>query len=264
MNEQLPLDGRIAVVTGAAGGVGASLVRTLAARGARVVAVDVDADALDRLVSDVGIAVVAHQADVSDLSDWQLVRDRVEHLEGRLAVLVNNAGVLHHQRLADVERDTWAATLDVNLKGTWLGMKVLAPALREAGGGSIVNVSSAAGLDQHPDAAYTASKWGVRGLTKTAAQEFGEWGVRVNSIHPGYIQTGMGSSAAGAAARAMLSLMPIARPGAATDVAELVAFLVSDAAAFITGAEIAVDGGWTSGVQMAAARRSWRETKKHG
>ena len=116
-------------------------------------------------------------------------------------------------------------------------------------------MSSAAGLDQNPDPAYTASKWGVRGLTKTSSQELGPWRVRVNSIHPGYVLTSMTDFASDEMRQAKTELTPLQRPGQAWEVAELAAFLVSDAAAFITGAEIAIDGGWTSGSQATEARR---------
>ncbi len=253
--ERLSLEGKVAVVTGAAKGMGAEHVRTMTDRGAVVLAVDLDVDALDKLVADVGGATVAHVADVADLHQWEGVRDRALELDGALSILVNNAGVVSHQRISQTTKAGWDRVLDVNLKGTWLGMKVLAPAMRDAGGGAIVNVSSAAGLDQHPDPAYTASKWGVRGLTKTASQELGPWGIRVNSIHPGYIDTPMNAFASEELTGSMLSMLPISRPGQAWDAAELVAFLVSDAAGFITGAEIAVDGGWTSGAQAFEARR---------
>lgn len=253
--DRLSLHGKVAVVTGAANGMGAEHVRTLVDRGARVVAVDIDGNGLDRLVSNVSEGAVAHVADVADFDQWESVRDRALEIDGSLSVLVNNAGVLSHRRIAQTEKVGWDRVLDVNLKGTWLGMKVLAPAMRDGGGGSIVNVSSAAGLDHHPDPAYTASKWAVRGLTKTASQELGKWGIRANSVHPGYIDTPMNASASPEVTSAMLSLLPIARAGEPWDVAELVAFLASDAAGYITGAEIAIDGGWTSGSQATEARR---------
>lgn len=253
--EKLSLEGKVAVVTGGAKGMGAEHVRTMAARGARVVAVDLDTDGLDTLVDELGDAVVAHPADVSDIEQWEGVRDAALRLDGALSILVNNAGIVSHKRIAQTDKAGWDRVLDVNLKGTWLGMKVLAPAMRDSGGGSIINVSSAAGLDQHPDPAYTASKWGVRGLSKTASQELGPWGIRVNSIHPGYIDTPMNDFASAELTAAMLSLIPISRAGQAWEAAELAAFLASDAAGFITGAEIAIDGGWTSGAQASEARR---------
>lgn len=253
--ERLSLEGKVAVVTGAARGMGARQVRTLAERGARVLAVDIDGVGLDELVADLGDVVGAQVADVASLEGWEATRRRALDLEGDLSVLVNNAGIVSHKRISQTDKAGWDRVLDVNLKGTWLGMKVLAPAMRAAGGGSIVNLSSAAGLDQHPDPAYTASKWGVRGLTKTASQELGPWGIRVNSIHPGYVDTPMNDFASPELRSSMLSLIPLSRPGRPEDVAELTAFLASDAASFITGAEVAIDGGWTSGVQATEARR---------
>jgi 3alpha(or 20beta)-hydroxysteroid dehydrogenase len=253
--DRLSLEGKVAVVTGAARGMGARQVRSLAERGARVLAVDIDGEGLDALVAHLGDVVGAHVADVASIEGWEATRRRALELEGDLSVLVNNAGVVSHKRISQTDKAGWDRVLDVNLKGTWLGMKVLAPAMRDAGGGSIVNLSSAAGLDQHPDPAYTASKWGVRGLTKTASQELGPWGIRVNSIHPGYIDTPMNDFASPELRSSMVSLIPLSRPGQPEDVAELAAFLASDAASFISGAEIAIDGGWTSGVQATEARR---------
>lgn len=252
------LTDKVAVVTGAARGMGAEHVRVLAERGARVVATDVDEDELSGVVEGLrgrGLEVVARRLDVAEPQGWATLATDVSELWGSTHVLVNNAGIVSHRRISQTERAGWQRVLDVNLKGTFLGMQTLAPLIRDSGGGSIINVSSAAGLDQHPDPAYTASKWGVRGLTKTAAQEFGPWRIRVNSIHPGYIDTPMNDFASDALRSAMISLLPLGRPGEAGEPAELVAFLASDAAAFITGAEIAIDGGWTSGAQATEARR---------
>lgn len=253
--DRLSLRGKVAVVTGAANGMGAEHVRTMVNRGARVLAVDIDGQGLDRLVDGISGGVVAHVADVTAIDQWEGVRNRALEIDGALSVLVNNAGIVSRRRIAQTEKVGWDRVLDVNLKGTWLGMKVLAPAMRDAGGGSIINISSAAGLDHHPDPAYTASKWGVRGLTKTASQELGQWGIRANSVHPGHIDTSMNNSVSPELTDAMLALLPIARAGEPWDVAELVAFLASDAATYVTGAEIAIDGGWTSGVQATEARR---------
>ena len=250
--ERLRLDDRLVVVTGAAGGIGVACGSLLTARGARVLAVDL-APVPDALARRPGVTPL--EADVTTPEGWEAIAERAAELRGGVRALVNNAGVLGHTRIARTTRRDWDRTMDVNLKGTWLGMRSMGPLIGDAGGGAIVNVSSAAGLDHHPDAAYTASKWGVRGLTKTAAQEFGPRGVRVTSIHPGYIETVMGTAAPEIARSAMVSLLPMARAGQPEEVAELVAYLVSDAAAYVTGAEIAIDGGWTSGVQAAAARR---------
>ncbi|WP_269304205.1 SDR family NAD(P)-dependent oxidoreductase [Aeromicrobium sp. HA] len=250
--ERLALERSVIVVTGAASGIGAACAALLAERGAAVVAADITHDRIDQPVAGPGVTRVI--ADVSTSKGWDAVRQAVLKHDGVPRGLVNSAGVLGGERIAGTTKPVWDRTMDVNLKGVWLGMKTMGPLLGDAGGGSIVNVSSAAGLDHHPDAAYTASKWGVRGLTKTAAQEFGARGVRVNSIHPGFIDTSMGRAAPEAAQRAMISLLPVSRPGHPWEVAELVGFLVSDAAAYVTGAEIAIDGGWTAGVQATAAR----------
>lgn len=258
---RLSLDGRRVVVTGAARGIGAACVDLLVERGASVLAVDAEpiaSPAAKYLTGPRGsAAVVPVTADVADPAGWEKVLQAAGGVGG-LHGLVSCAGVLGRAPIARTTRSGWQRTMDVNLKGTWLGMKVLGPQIAATGGGSIVNLSSAAGLDHHPDAAYTASKWGVRGLSKTASQELGPRGVRVNTVLPGYIDTPMGSAAPGAARDAMVSLLPVARPGLAWEVAEVIAFLLSDAAAYVTGAEIAVDGGWTSGTQATAARGSAR------
>ena len=257
--DRTSLEGKVAVVTGAARGMGAEQARSLAARGCAVLLVDIDAvggRALAAELEEDGRAAAFVPADVSDPAHWQAVRAAVLEGFGAVHVLVNNAGVVGHRRIARITRDDWRRVMDINLKGAFLGMKTLAGDLRDAGGGSIVNVSSAAGLDSHPDPSYTASKWGLRGLTKTAAQEFGPWGVRVNSIHPGYMDTPMNDFASPELRAAKVSLLPLRRPGQAWEAGELVAFLASDAAAFITGAEIAIDGGWTSGAQATEARRT--------
>ncbi|WP_456697672.1 SDR family NAD(P)-dependent oxidoreductase [Aeromicrobium sp. P5_D10] len=253
------LTGKVAVVTGAGKGMGAEHVHALAARGAAVLLTDLDKQA-GRAVAAAAAAEGADVAfvagDVRRADDWARWRDVARDRFGSVHVLVNNAGVFGEESFATVGRASWKRIVDINLKGVFLGMKTIVPLMREAGGGSVVNVSSAAGLDINPDPSYTASKWGVRGLTKTAAQEFGPWGVRVNSIHPGYMLTPMAEFAPDAMREAKIDLTPLRRAGEAWEAAELVAFLASDAAAFITGAEIAIDGGWTSGSQATEARRT--------
>jgi 3alpha(or 20beta)-hydroxysteroid dehydrogenase len=253
------LTGKVAVVTGGAHGMGAEHVRTLTARGASVLFTDLDersGSELSAELSAAGGTATFVAGDVRDSSAWATWRDAAMDRFGGVHALINNAGVFGEETILGVSRASWQRIIDVNLKGAFLGIKTFAPLIRDAGGGAIINVSSAAGLDQNPDPAYTASKWGVRGLTKTASQELGRWQVRVNSIHPGYVLTSMTDFASDEMRQAKTELTPLQRAGEPWEVAELAAFLVSDAAAFITGAEIAIDGGWTSGSQATEARRT--------
>lgn len=252
------LDGRVAVVTGASRGMGAAYVRRLGELGASVLMVDVDEQggkALADELAEAGRRVRFVSADVGEPEGWEAIAAAALDSFGAVHVLVNNAGIVSHKRISQTQREQWQRVLTVNLTGPFLGMKVLAPHMRDAGGGSIVNVSSAAGLDHHPDPAYTASKWGLRGVTKAAAYELGPWGIRVNTIHPGYFDTPMNDFASEELISAKTALLALRRAGQPWEAAALVAFLASDAAAFITGAEIAIDGGWTAGSQCAEARR---------
>src|SRR5436190_7345804 len=164
---------------------------------------------------------------------------------GGLHILVNNAGTIARQGIADTALEAWNRTLAVNLTGALLGMKYCAPAIRDSGGGAIINISSTAGMTAYDDAAYTASKWALRGLTKTAALQFAPWNIRVNSIHPATIADTSFARLGGAGfEEAAAAAVPAGRLGLPRDTAELVLFLASDAASFITGAEIAIDGGY--------------------
>ncbi len=236
------LRGRTIVVTGAAGGQGLATALLLHDAGARVIATDIP-DAAPALS---GTGVSYRRLDVADEGDWRALADdlRVEMAAAPLRGLVNNAGITHRTRLGQTAREDWDRVLAVNLTGPMLGIQALAPLMGE--GSSIVNIGSAAALNAHYPVAYTASKWGLRGLTHVAATEYGPRGIRVNIVHPGFIETPMTANAPGAMREAQLELTPLERFGSPDEVARVVVFLLSDSAAYVTGTELPVDGGATS------------------
>ncbi|HTZ06446.1 MAG TPA: SDR family oxidoreductase [Gaiellaceae bacterium] len=224
--------GKVVVVTGGASGQGAAEAAWLAREGATVAAVDV-AEAPD-----------VRRLDVSRAEDWAELAARLEEDHGRVDALVNNAGITHRARLSDVRREDWDRVLAVNVTGALLGIQALAPLMPP--GSSIVNVGSVAGLTGHYTAAYTVSKWALRGLSRVASLELGARGIRVNTIHPGYIETPMTASAPPAFREASVAVTALGRLGVPDDVAPLVGYLVSDESSFVSGAEIVVDGGQTA------------------
>jgi len=245
------LDGKVALITGGARGMGKSHARHFAAEGARVVIGDVLDDKGQAVADGLEHCRYVHH-DVTSEADWAAAVAAVLDAYGKLDVLVNNAGILRHAPIAEMDPAEFRRVIDVNLAGCWLGVHTVAPVMIAAGGGSIVNVSSIEGLAGAAGlSAYSASKFGIRGVTRSAAQELGPLGIRVNSVHPGGVLTSMSLSMAehmtGVDPAAFLKAMPIARFAEPIEISRLVAFLASDESSYTTGAEFVADGGLLSG-----------------
>jgi 3alpha(or 20beta)-hydroxysteroid dehydrogenase len=249
------LDGRVVVITGAARGMGRADAELAAAEGAVVWATDVLDDDGRSIASD---RITYRNLDVTDPAAWAALADEVSARDGRVDGLVNNAGIAARDRLPDVDLAAWHRTIDVNVTGPLLGMQTLRPLMGD--GASIVNVVSIAGLGGHVAAAYTTSKWALRGLSRVAALEFGESGIRVNAIFPGLVDTPLMAGASPAFGAAAVAETPLGRAGTPDDVAPLVVYLLSHESSFVTGAEIAVDGGLTSHVSHKGIADAIRPT----
>ena len=233
---------KIVLITGAARGQGAEEARLLVAEGAQVVLADVREEEGSGLATSLGSRAVFQRLDVSDETSWQSAIDRCEKLGG-LHGLVNNAGVYRPATIQETDAALMQAHFQVNQLGVLLGMKAAAPLLKRCNGGSIVNISSTAGLQGIPNAiAYVGTKWAVRGMTKAAALELASSNIRVNSVHPGLIDTEMLGARSREDLERRAGLIPLKRMGTAADVARLVLFLLSDESAYMSGAEISVDG----------------------
>lgn len=244
------LKDKVAIITGGARGMGAATVRTFVREGAQVVIADRLTDAGEAFAGELGDAAKFVSLDVGDEAGWAaLVADTLKR-HGRIDALVNNAGVLSFAPIEDIEMTDFDRVFGVNVKGPILGLKHVGRAMREKGRGAIVNISSVDGLrGVNSLALYSSSKWAVRGLTKSAALEFGPHGVRVNSVHPGGVDTDMGNPEhqKGEERNWSYGRVPLQRIGEPQEVAAASLFLCSDEASYITGAELAVDGGWGAG-----------------
>jgi 3alpha(or 20beta)-hydroxysteroid dehydrogenase len=245
------LDRRVALITGAASarGQGAAEARLLTAQGATVLLADVSDEEGSHTAAELGERASYVHLDVTDEQQWASAVGEIADRHGRIDMLVNNAGVWHAGKLSDMSPSEFRRVIEINLVGVFLGMREVAPLMCRARAGSIVNVSSNAGLRVAlPNLAggkaqaYIASKWGVRGLSKAAALELAPFGVRVNSIHPGPTDTAM----IDAGHDTIAAGLPFKRLAAPDEIARLVLFLVSDASSYVSGAEIAIDGGASS------------------
>ncbi len=235
--------GKVVLVSGGARGMGAVEARLLAAEGARVVVGDILEAEGAQLAAQIGPACAFVRLDVGESADWARAIAAAQAFGG-LDGLVNNAGIYQPATLADADLANWERHLRVNQTGVFLGTKSAAPVLKARGGGSIVNLSSTVGLRSAPNAiAYTATKWAVRGMSKAAALELAKDNIRVNSVHPGPIDTEMLSIRSREENLRRVQQLPLQRLGRADEVARLVLYLLSDDAAYITGAEMAIDGG---------------------
>jgi 3alpha(or 20beta)-hydroxysteroid dehydrogenase len=241
-------DGRVVIVTGAARGQGEAEARLFAEEGATVVLADVLDDEGQAVAADIGASATYAHLDVSDEASWASVVATASAL-GPLRALVNNAGIIRAAALEDMTLDDYLAVVHVNQVGCFLGMRTVVAPLRDNGGGAIVNISSIDGMrGSNGMIGYTASKWAIRGMTKAAATELGRYGIRVNSIHPGGVNTIMGNPMQDdETVNVPYAYQAIPRIGECDEIARAVAFLASDDASYVTGAELAVDGGTTCG-----------------
>ena len=240
------LQDKVCLITGAARGQGAAEAKLFAAEGAQVWLTDVlDAEG-QALAAEVGGEY--RHLDVREADVWEALASEITGASGRIDALINNAGVFRTGRLFEIGPEEFQTVMDVNCTGVFLGMRAVAPAMQEASQGAIVNISSIAGLGAaHGAFAYGASKWAVRGMTKTAAVELGRHGIRVNSIHPGLIETEMLHQVPGYTdSDRLLRRIPLGRVAEADEVARLALFLASDESSYCTGTEFVVDGGLTA------------------
>jgi 3alpha(or 20beta)-hydroxysteroid dehydrogenase len=243
------VDGKVAIITGGARGMGASHTRLLAAEGAEVVIGDVLDDLGEQLASEIGGSARYVHLDVTEPDQWEAAVAMATREFGALNVLVNNAGILNGAPIQKFGLDDWRRIIEINLTGTFLGIRAAVEPMIAAGGGSIMNVSSIAGLRGSVwSHGYVASKWAVRGLAKSAALELAPQNIRVNSIHPGHIPTAMVANLPDD-----LLTIPLGRSGYLHEVSTFVLFLASDESSYATGTEFVVDGGVSADVPHKAS-----------
>lgn len=244
------LTGKVAIITGAANGMGASEAKLFAQEGAKVVATDINNNVLLEVINEIkenGGDAIGLKHNVTSEDEWkQVIQEAVTHY-GKIDVLVNNAGVSSPKTIAQMEMDEWNKVMDINLNGCVIGMKYVIPEMQKAGGGSLINISSIGGIvGMAGSSPYTAAKGALRSLSKSAAVEYGKDNIRVNSVHPGIIETPMTADSFADATPYYQTFTQLPYFGNPEDVAYGVLFLASDESRFMTGAELVIDGGWTA------------------
>lgn len=248
------LAGKVAIISGAARGQGAAEARLFSREGAKVVVADVLDSEGKALADELGVEAMYVHLDVTQEEDWVNAVREASNRFGKVDVLVNNAGIVKMGTVVDTPLQDFRDVVEVNQIGVFLGMRAVTPAMLEAGGGSIVNISSVDGIVGVAGMlAYVASKFAVTGMTKVAALELGPQSIRVNSVHPGGVDTPM-VTATGLSkeqAEGLFTHLPLGRIGRPEEIAEVAAFLASDAASYCTGSEVVVDGGWTAGFVLS-------------
>jgi 3alpha(or 20beta)-hydroxysteroid dehydrogenase len=241
------LAGKVALITGAARGQGAAEARLFVEQGAKVVLGDLLDEEGEAVAASLGDSAIYTHIDIRSEADWQSALDVAARF-GPLNVLINNAAITHFASIVDTTVADYERVIGVNQTGTFLGMRSVIPVMKAAGGGSIVNVSSIDGLQaKNGIIAYAASKWAIRGMTKVAALELGHHGIRVNSLHPGGIDTIMGNPTGSDQIDQFYSRHPIPRAGRSEEIAQMALFLASDESSYSTGSEFVADGGWHAG-----------------
>ena len=246
----MKLEGRVALVSGGHRGIGEAVVRRFAAEGAHVGLADVAVEAGEKLAAELnaaGHSVTFIKLDVTKASEWDAAVKALMDRHGRLDILVNNAGVFQRKPMHEISEEDWDLIMDVNGKGVFLGCKTVLDPMKRSGGGSIVNISSTAGIKASMSSHYGASKGAVRLMSKSVAVQYAKDGIRCNSVHPGPVETAMGYAAVPKSVRSdRFAAIPLGRFGRPEEIANAVLFLASDEASFVTGTELIVDGGNTA------------------
>lgn len=238
------VSGKVVLITGAASGMGASHARILASQGAKIVIADIDEEGGSSLAQEIGEDEAAFfELDVTNYENWGEVIKRTVDRFGKLDGLINNAGIFSDGSIEDATLSDWDKTLAIDLTGTFYGMKAALPEFKKNQTSSIINISSIAGVTGFKNrAAYSAAKWGVQGLTKTSALDLGQYNIRVNSIHPGSIETPLTADL-----KRGFGQIPLGRPGQVEEISHLVVYLISDESTFTSGGTFTIDGGETAG-----------------